>query len=482
MKEVQTISWRRVLALRTIFTLLLGCLFGIHTLQASDQFKPEPEAIFTASAAAPWDRVERLVDAHKAFIQENFHPAGRQLNTLIVKWFGGNAAPPSSRFLLHCAPGWNGKNFPVPILLVHGCADNANRGWMHPATPECPPDFDSDPKAVRGYAYWLSKLGYSVFAVTFAHGQGDNFLQAEEIADAIRRIRILLRRTDDPNFKIDLIAHSKGNVAARLYCSDGRSIFPKKTFLTAFRKDVRAFIGLACPFKGIDTTFRYYGYNLSVAANPKMAAGIGAEAMFLYGLWTNTSDNSVYTDTSKNYYPGQCQMFYNLVRDDSEPLNKELFLQEVKLLQQNTARTRSRLPLGLDSLTPDAGATMLALYNGGTSMFLKSRGIDVAIEQGERLIYRLEDKGLDPSIKLGVVAGTSPNITYIQGKIVPMPWEYFAPEGDGLLPLCSAKAVNNALKRGASLLGVQEVKLNHLALACHPDVFKIIDGWLQSLR
>ncbi|MBF0498824.1 MAG: hypothetical protein HQM09_01720 [Candidatus Riflebacteria bacterium] len=477
MKSTRHLSWRRLLIIRSIITLLLACV--CPSLPASEQFNPEPEAIFTASEAAPWERVERLADMHKAFIQEAFHPAGHQQSSLIVKWFGGRDTPPSSRFLLHCAPGWSGKTFPVPILLVHGCADNANRAWMHPGTSECPADFDTNQKIIRGYAYWLSKLGYSVFAVTFAHGQGDNFLQAEQIADAIRRIRILMHKTDDPNFKVDVIAHSKGNVAARLYCSDGRSIFPRKTFLTPFRKDVRAFIAIACPFKGIDTAFRYYGLNLAAAADHSIGAAIGAEAMLLYGMWQNTADLSIYTDTSKNYFPGQCQLLYNLVRDESAPLNLDLFIQDVKQFSKNKS---SRLPLGLDSLTPDAGVSMLALYNGGTSMFLKSRGIDAAIEQGERLIYRLEDKGLDPSIRLGVIAGTSPYITFIDGKVVPMPWEYFTPDGDGLLPLCSARATTNALKRGASLLGMKELKLNHLALACHPDVLKIIDQWLQILH
>ncbi|MBF0545120.1 MAG: hypothetical protein HQM08_11825 [Candidatus Riflebacteria bacterium] len=442
---------RKAAILMAVFALSIGISYG------SEKFNSNPITVFEGRDAAFWERVERLRDNHEGFVQENFHPNGTQTNEKIKMWFGGNSTPHSGEFLLHCAKNYNGKNLNTPILLIPGSCDNANRGWIHPKKLDFDGNLSELPDNEKGFAVWLSEMGYSVFAVTFAHPQGDNFMQSEHIANAITRIRILLNRQNDPNFKVNLIAHSKGNMPARLYLSDSKSLFPNKKYLTNFRHDVASYIAIASGFRGIDSPFRYYGYNLAVCGKlvepRKLNAPSAADKMLMYGLWNDYSDVSINPDEGKNYFPGQCQLLYDLAGEGI-------------------------LPLGVDSYTSDMNYTMNCLYFGGTSLFLHSRGIKTAIDLGERMIYKLEEKGIDPSVNLGVIAGNSPFITKIEGETIPMPWEFFSPDGDGLVPIVSSTFTDNALKRGAKLIGKKIFSLNHLELTQEKKVLKAIDEWL----
>ncbi len=440
------------------FLTRVGCLAMILFLAfqaqgiASSRFDPTPKAIFQGADAGPWERVEYLFDSHPGFKQETFLPPTKICDPWIAKWFGGNTAPHSGGFLLHCARNFQGKTFKNPVLLVPGAGDNANRAWIHPFTAVLPQPLPHDK---QGFAVTLSDLGYSVFAVSFAHTQGDNFFQAEHVANAIRRIRILLNRTNDPDFKIDVVAHSKGNVAVRLYCSDGRQLFPKKEFLTSYRKDVRKYIGIAAPNRGIDTPFRYYMYNLTVADKGTFNAPVGADSILYYGSWKDCLKISLFPEGG-NPFPGQCQILFNLVRD-------------------------AGVPLGLEGSTPiDANLTAISLYYGGVSALVVSRGIDKAIEAGERLIYRLEEAGLDPSVEVGLIAGSNPAITwFVEGiGFIPLPHEIIMPPGDGVLCLASSIHTEGLVKRGARLIGVTRLFLNHLGVACSEPAFKALDSFL----
>ncbi|HNW35026.1 MAG TPA: hypothetical protein PKM25_08860, partial [Candidatus Ozemobacteraceae bacterium] len=232
---------------------------------ATDLFSPAPLAVFQAPESGMWETVERLRDTHPMMTPEAFSPPSTVLDPSLRTWFGNTPAPPSNEFLLHCAKGYRGRTLRNPVLLIHGAGDNANRAWIHPHDFVMPKDLSPDK---RGFALWLSEMGYATFAISFAHNQGDNIMQAEQIANAIRRIRIIMRRTNDPNFKVDIIAHSKGNVAARVYLSDMRSLFPDKPWLTPYRGDVRTYIAIAAPFRGMDIPFRYYLYNTTIMSNP----------------------------------------------------------------------------------------------------------------------------------------------------------------------------------------------------------------------
>ncbi|RCK78644.1 MAG: putative acetyltransferases and hydrolases with the alpha/beta hydrolase fold [Candidatus Ozemobacter sibiricus] len=440
-------------ARRHLFLLWVIVLATASALLASDRFNPIPRQVFTGPEAGPWERVELLEDTHPAFTQETFAPPTRWQDPWIRRWFGTDT-PSSGLVLLHCAKGYQGRTFRHPVLLVHGAGDNANRAWIHPFHAVLPDD--PLPPEKQGFAPWLANLGYAVFAVTFAHNQGDNFRQAEQVANAIRRIRILLGRTHDPTFAVDVVAHSKGNVAVRLYCSDGAALFPQKRFLTPFRGDVRTYIAIAPPMRGIDTPFRSYAYNLAVATKGTYNAPVAPDAMLLNGQWQSMDARSLFPDKGGNPFPGQCQLLYNLVRD-------------------------AGVRLGADSATPfDHNLTRDALYHGGRSTVLHGRGIDAAIAAGEHLIYRLEAQGLDPRVRLAVLAGTKRYITwYVDGLgYIPLPAELAAPAGDGVVFLASACHLDGILRRHAPLLGMKTLDLNHLGLTCHRDAFAAIDEWL----
>ncbi|HNV71706.1 MAG TPA: hypothetical protein PKO06_18520, partial [Candidatus Ozemobacteraceae bacterium] len=267
-------------------------------------------------------------------------------------------------------------------------------------------------------------------------------------------IRTLMKRESDPNFKVNIVAHSKGNVVTRIYCSDAPQIFPKKTFLSPFRNDVDTYVGIGPAFRGIDTPFRYYGYNLQIVTQKNSNGPVACDSMLLYGMWKSLKDMSLYKNSS-NFFPGQCQLLYNLVRD-------------------------ANVPLGPESMTPDM-VTPYTLYFGGISALMTSRGIDKAIDEGERLIYRLEEQGFNPNVKIGVIAGSSPFITYKDAHtLTPMPWEFFTPAGDGLVYLASALFTDNAVKRGAKLIGKTTVDLNHVDIGRKKEIVRIIDDWLQA--
>ncbi len=433
---------------------LLACWFVClpPASLASEKFNPVPLAVFTGTDAGPWARVERLADRHPSFVQEDFATQTQQFDPLIKRWFGDDPTPSSSEFLLHCAKGFDEKTFPNPVLLVHGAGDNANRAWVHPESPTMPATL---PDKGRGFALLLANMGYSVFAVTFAHNQGDNFLQAEQIANAIRRIRILLNRTNDKAFKVDVVAHSKGNAAVQVYVCNGPKMFPKKTYLTPFRHDVRRYVAIASAFHGIDIPYRYYMYNLFVAQKGNINSPMAADALVFYGFWKQFPECSVIPGKT-NYFPGQCQLLYNLAKSD--------------------------VPLGPESYTAsDMNLTMTVLYGGGSSLFLKSRGIEAGINAGERLIYKLNEQGLEPDVQLAVIAGKNRYIAnYIPGYgYWPMPWEIISPPGDGVVFLKSATAVDGMLRRGAKLLGQEIVDLNHLGVAFRTPAFEALDRFLM---
>lgn len=90
------------------------------------------EAAFT-TVANGWERVERWRDTTSAFTQEAFPPDGRGDQTgQRVAFFGNNARPHSSLFLLYYAPGWNSGAKPIPVLLVHGANQTADLAWANP--------------------------------------------------------------------------------------------------------------------------------------------------------------------------------------------------------------------------------------------------------------------------------------------------------------------------------------------------------------
>lgn len=383
----------------TIFSLLI--LLTLLSFQghykATSDFNSTPVKTFTDSKY--WDKVELLRDSNPNIGQEKFITDNQQKDLEIIKEFNNNPQPNSQYFLLHYAPGWDTGTKPYPVILVHGAGSDA--------------DFFADPKrdgSITGLMQYLSGKGYKVFAVTFAHPHGDNYIQREILADAIQKVKSVTGAS-----KVDIIAHSKGNMSARMYVSN-----VKKSWGVDFRKDVRRYIQLGAPNGGIDFTFR----------NPNMAWGIMTTGgfgpvpytdMMIYGLWYDTTYHSIYTEGGA--YPGQLQMLAKW--DSVYPLN---------ITQQDWYTT----------------------YHGGWGFASYSYGIDYAIDEGGNLISTLQNSPVDSTVQIAVLAG---DYNYIDG----IPWETTG-SSDGLVFVDSATDTSGMTKSGAKVIAKDVYHLNHVEL------------------
>lgn len=121
-----------------------------------------------------------------------------------------------------------------PVLLVHGANKDANFWWD-----------PSEDGANKGLPQRLRDQGCQVFALTFAHNQDDNLLQAEQISNCIDRIKELTGQS-----QIDLIAHSKGGVSSRIYVTDE----VKESWMHKFKGELHRLALVWFPQRGESTT------------------------------------------------------------------------------------------------------------------------------------------------------------------------------------------------------------------------------------
>ncbi|PKL44033.1 MAG: hypothetical protein CVV41_09725 [Candidatus Riflebacteria bacterium HGW-Riflebacteria-1] len=379
----------------------------------------------TGRDSNPWERIELLEDTDPHFTAENFHLKSRQNHSIIQKAFNTNK-PHSRNFLLHFAQNWNKTNYKTPVLLVHGAGDNACRGFCHPWSFDVPEDGNI---VKPGLMQHLVKQGFSVFAITFSHPHGCNFLQAQQLANAITRIKSVTGSE-----KVDVIAHSKGAMPVRIYASDlGANIHDYK-WITPFRKDIRKAIFVASPLKGIDTAFRYYAYNFTVKQQ-NLAAPLGPESMLWQGMFVDNFHHN-------KLFPGQFQMLHNWVKDGIDFSNQ--------------------------SMTSDLNQTRSALYNGGVSTLLVSDGIDRAIQEGGDVIRLLNEKGVDPSVTCHVLAGSKQAIDKVKFFWFEVPVGEFADKSDGVLFLKSATYTKGLQARGARVASVKVFDTHHVGLTIVP--------------
>jgi len=393
--------------------------------------------ITEARDSSPWAKIELLRDTNKNFTPEGFHLKSRQNHSVVQKAFGTNR-PNSSDFLLHFAPNWNKAKHNTPVLLVHGAGDNAFRGFCHPWSFDIPADGKIDKP---GMMQSLVKSGFSVFGITFSHPHGCNFLQAQQVANAINRIRELTGAG-----QVDVVTHSKGAMAVRIYASDLGAQYPKYSWLTPYRKDIRKIMFVASPLKGIDTAFRYYMYNFTVKQQD-MAAPMGARAITWQGMLVNCENHN-------RLFPGQFQMLHNWVKDG--------------------------IPFSNQSTTADANLTRNVLYRGGVSAFLVSDGIDRAIQEGGDVIRSLNRKGIDPSITCHILAGTKQEIDKIKFLWFEIPVGEFADSSDGVLFLKSATYQKGLTSRGAKVKSVKVLDTHHVGLTVLPAALNHISEVLSE--
>jgi len=322
----------------------------------------------------------------------------------------GTATPDPDQYLLHYAPGWDANRHTTPVLLVPGAGLDATSFT------------DLYAMQYTGLQQQLTSLGYRVFAVTFSHLHGDNYIQAEQLADAISRVKEISGQK-----KIDLIAHSKGGMAARLYLSNMAG--------TPYRDDVRHYVMLGTPNLGLDYPFRTPLFNYVIYTSG--SSGVLAwDRVMAFGSLIDVSERSVYREGT---FPGQSQMLY---RWDEE--------------------------YELDMIQPDWWTT----YYGGLGLISHSRGIDEALEYGGNLIDKLNHKKLEDGIELSVLAGDKHTFHGFAG-------DETGP-GDGIIFVDSALYTDGLVGRGAKLKEKTILNVNHMELLYSRRVARWVDSQLGS--
>jgi len=386
------------------FSVLVLALAG--DAMATDLFTGEPVRV---TRSADWPLVELHEDPSPLFVKEPFTEAARQDEPDILDGFGGDAEPPSRRFLLHGAPGWDRTDDArPPVLLVHGAVIDATTSWGRASFRG---------RGGAGLAARLSHAGRRVFAITFAHPHGCNYLWAEQIGNAIRRVRALTKAE-----KVDVVAHSKGGVAARLHASDVR-----RAGMAKFKGDIRRLLLVGSPNGGIDVAFAYPNLNYWIIHHKASGPLSWTEAL-CYGVWTDLRKSNLYAaPEGRGAFPGQAQM---------------------------VARWDGTYGLyDADPLQFDVEST----YRGGRGRVSISLGIDRAIADGGDLIARLAKAGVDRRVEVALLAGTKP---YVMGFV----GERRGPS-DGLLLVRSALAQEAITKAGAKVIRADTLHLSHIELA-----------------
>jgi hypothetical protein len=332
------------------------------------------EANYT-TVANGWDHVERYLDTTTGFQQEQYPPDGRgDQDGQRLTFFGGVKEPYSGRFLLYSAPGWNTGSHQVPVLLVHGANDNPDRAWANPGesggygcgAASCPS---------TGLMQYLVARGYRVFAIGFAHKQGDNLMQAQEVGDAIALIKAKLGVA-----QVDLVGWSKGEMSARAYVS---SLEP--SWGRPYAGDVRKLITLGGPNGGYDYPFAH-GWAHDFSIWPECGGQINAPSphlhMTCYGTYTAHPEFSFTPSGGYDDYPGQRQM---LARFDGT--------------------------YGIDQTQQDWYTT----YYGGQGFYTDGGGIQAAIDAGS-LVAPLQAAGVPASVQTYLLAGGTPNVLGIYNE------------------------------------------------------------------
>lgn len=437
MRHTPTAVGRTPTALSVLLLTLAALLLGTPTPAQATAARTATARTAAQAATAPltleaafpapgngWAKVERYLDTTPGFRTEQYPADGRgDQDGARRTYFGGTGQPASSRFLLYSATGWDTGSRPTPVLLVHGANDNADRAWANPGesgtcgASACPS---------TGLAQYLAGTGHRVFAIGFAHKQGDNLLQAQAVGDAVALIRA---RLGVP--QVDVVAWSKGEVAARAYVSSVRPSWGR-----AYAGDVRRLITLGGPNGGLDYVYAH-GWSFDLASWPACGGTANAPSphlyMTCYGTYTAQPCLGVLPTGGYDCYPGQRQL---LARWDGR--------------------------YGVDGSAQDWWTT----YYGGQGFYTSGQGIQAAIDAGS-LIAPLQQAGVPASVRTYLLAGGSADIPGVLN-------ENRGPS-DGIVFTASALDTTGIATIGGTRL---LTGLNHLELAWAPEAESQVDNWL----
>lgn len=357
------------LSLATFFTPLASATTGFDPSAPAAVYNgaetyTEDGTIRLWAEIARYDDPDRTLFGPVAYNDSTAWPDNDFYSPWIAACFG-TTTPPSSSFLFHVGPDV-ALATGTPILFVPGAGDNASRGFITMATHM---DYAARP----------------VFAITFPHVHGDVYQQAELIADAVA---VVQARTGAA--KVDIVTHSKGGIATAVYLSnatgtewDGGAY---EAVGTAYADNVRKAVFIATPLAGIDTSFRWPSGN---------TLALDADTAFSPSSWGT-------------YYPYTIATWWtstDLSDQDFLPDGADLFPGHRQLLARQPYPLPAELPsLGLYGIQQDWYTT----YEGGPGLMSESDGIDAAIEAGGNLLDHLAAAGIDPDVKVYLLAGENP--------------------------------------------------------------------------
>lgn len=269
--------------------------------------------------------IEHLQDSDSHLGQRQFLPSQQQKTPMVVECFA-TATPASSSLLLHYAGAPAAAEAKPPVVIVPGAKVDAT--------------------FYQTLAQNLKGQGRHVYTLTFAHNQDDNFVQAQQLANAIARVRQLSGAD-----AVDLVAHSKGCVVATVYCTPEF----RRDWMTAYQGDVRRLLLIGGPNGGIDYFHRHPFEDLGASNWPMVWKRLDGK------------DCSPYQMDLSGYWPGQAQL---------------------------VARWDSRYP-------PQDKVS----YYGGSGERFEAEGIETALEAGENFMARLNETPIAPAVQVGLLAG-----------------------------------------------------------------------------
>lgn len=405
--------------------LATATLLAVPTSAGADPAYLVNEATYT-SPANGWVKVDRYRDTTVGFVNEQYPPDGRGNQDGQRKTFFNNVAQPSSsRFLLYSAPGWNTGAKTTPVLLVHGANDNPDRAWANPnesggfgcGSMSCPS---------TGLMQTLVANGHRVFAVGFAHKQGDNYMQAQQVGDAIAIIKSRLGVS-----KVDVVGWSKGMMSARMYVASVKPAWGR-----AYAGDVRRLVLLGGPNGGYDYPFAHgwaHDFSIWSECGGTVNAPSPHNRMTCYGTYTYHPEHAIAPTGGYDAFPGQRQM---LARWDGT--------------------------YGVNTSTQDWYTT----YYGGQGFYTNGTGIQAAINAGS-LISTIQGAPTPAAVPVYLLAGGSASIVGI--------WNETRGPSDGVVFVNSALSTTGVTTVGATTL---VASANHLQLGWTGAVTSTVAGWL----
>lgn len=193
---------------------------------------------------------------------------------------------PEARFvLLHKGPRTAARSCRTdltPTLLVHGAMQDANV-WLFPGGNDGSGTPFPGTTQKTGLVQHLEAAGRCVYAVTFGNFHGDNYSQAIGVANAVARVRALHKRSDGSLPKVDVVAWSKGVLSVDAYLANAATWTSSSTryferlataqaaAVPAYRDDVRVYVALSGPHRGLDLNFRHPIHTLTIASTSNNA-------------------------------------------------------------------------------------------------------------------------------------------------------------------------------------------------------------------